>query len=73
MASDNKQHDDMTISCCHMNVVIGNGKAVFVRKYLHQFKGLSVYILFLLWVGLLQTEKMFIEAARGYLYAMFTW
>ena len=43
MASDSKQHDDMTISCCHMNVVIGNGKAVFVRKYLHQFKGPSVY------------------------------
>ena len=51
IASDSKQHDDMTISCCHMNVVIGNGKAVFVRKDLHQFKRLSVYILFLLPVG----------------------
>ena len=46
IASDSKQHDDMTISCCHMNVVIGNEKAVFARKDLHQFKGLSVYILF---------------------------
>ena len=36
IASDSKQHDDMTISCCHMNVVIGNEKAVFARKDLHQ-------------------------------------
>ena len=32
MESDSKQHDDMKISCCHINVVIGDGKTVFVKN-----------------------------------------